>query len=138
MYDSLNQFENFVLFTKYYSISDTSIKQIASIAKLKQLNKNEVLFQIGDESDAFFIIICGRIIIKDQKIEANDLLNGKIVLSTGHCFGDIGLLYSLPRTQACIAEEDTILLYITKDNFNKILKVKYTNLYTYIFISFNK
>lgn len=135
MYDSLNQFENFVSFTKYYSISDTSIKQIASIAKLKQLNKNEVLFQIGDESDAFFIIICGSILIKD---EAHDLLNGKIVLSTGHCFGDIGLLYSLPRTQAFIAEEDTILLYITKDNFNKILKVQYTHLYTYIFISFNK
>lgn len=122
MFDLLNQLPNFVTFTKYYTIGDNLIRQIASIAKMSIINQYEVLFQVGDQSDAFYIIIKGTITIREKIFGTLDF-GDEINLSIGHCFGEFGLLYSLPRNQTCIAGKDSILLYLTKESFNKILKV---------------
>ena len=46
-------------------------------------------------------------------------------LTNGRCFGEWGLLYSIPRTTSIYASEDTDLFYLEKDYFNKLLLTKF-------------
>ncbi len=45
-------------------------------------------------------------------------------LTNGMCFGEWGLLYSIPRTTSIYASEDTHLFYLEKEYFNKTLLTK--------------
>ena len=56
--------------------------------------------------------------IKEFEIETFTLTNGM-------CFGEWGLLYSIPRTTSIYASEDTDLFYLEKEYFNKILFNKF-------------
>ena len=56
--------------------------------------------------------------IKEFEIET-------ITLTNGMCFGEWGLLYSIPRTASIYASEDTDLFYLEKEFFNKILFSKF-------------
>ena len=56
--------------------------------------------------------------IKEFEIESFSLTNGM-------CFGEWGLLYSIPRTTSIYACEDTDLFYLEKEFFNKILLSKF-------------
>ena len=46
-------------------------------------------------------------------------------LTNGMCFGEWGLLYSIPRTTSIYAAEDTHLFYLEKEYFNKTLFPKF-------------
>ncbi len=46
-------------------------------------------------------------------------------LSNGMCFGEWGLLYSIPRSTSIYAKEDTDLFYLEKQFFDKILLYKF-------------
>ena len=84
--------------------------------------------------------------IKEKKIikaitehqTPNEELKGKILenfikefekenfaLTNGMCFGEWGLLYSIPRTTSIYADEDTHLFYLEKEYFNKTLLTKF-------------
>ena len=84
--------------------------------------------------------------IKEKKIikaitehqTPNEELKGKILenfikefekenfaLTNGMCFGEWGLLYSIPRTTSIYLSEDTHLFYLEKEYFNKTLLAKF-------------
>ena len=46
-------------------------------------------------------------------------------LSNGMCFGEWGLLYSIPRSTSIYAKEDTDFFYLEKEFFDKILLSKF-------------
>ena len=56
--------------------------------------------------------------IKEFEIE-------NFALTNGMCFGEWGLLYSIPRTTSIYAAEDTHLFYLEKEYFNKTLLTKF-------------
>ena len=56
--------------------------------------------------------------IKEFEIE-------NFALTNGMCFGEWGLLYSIPRTTSIYADEDTHLFYLEKEYFNKTLLTKF-------------
>ena len=75
-------------------------------------------------------------IIKHQT--PNEPIEGKILenfikefeienfaLTNGMCFGEWGLLYSIPRTTSIYVDEDTHLFYLEKEYFNKTLLTKF-------------
>ena len=71
----------------------------------------ERLFDEGDEGDAVYFIDDGRVsVLRGTDNIAN--------LTSGDVLGEIALVTGAPRTAAAIAEEDTILLALSKIDFD--------------------
>ncbi len=86
----------------------------------KSVEKDSVLFVEGMPGELLYIIMSGRVeIIKKTKD------NKKIVLATmgaNEIVGEMSLIDSEPRTATGITSADSVLLVITKQNFNEMLK----------------
>ena len=54
-----------------------------------------------------------------------DFENDNFQLTNGMCFGEWGLVYSIPRTTSIYCIEDCDLFYLEKDYFNRILASKF-------------
>jgi CRP/FNR family transcriptional regulator, cyclic AMP receptor protein len=86
----------------------------------KSVEKDSVLFVEGMPGELLYIIMSGRVeIIKKTKD------NKKIVLATmgaNEIVGEMSLIDSEPRTATGRTSADSVLLVITKQNFNEMLK----------------
>lgn len=103
--------------------------QIEEIATLIQeefyFKKGSIIIQQGDRSASLFLVKEGSI-----RLERSD---GKAVkelvkLGPGDSFGEISLLTGFPRTATAIADEDSVVLELKRENFEKILN-KYQNIH---------
>ena len=54
-----------------------------------------------------------------------DFENDNFQITNGMCFGEWGLVYSIPRTTSIYCIEDCDLFYLEKDYFNRILASKF-------------
>ena len=82
----------------------------------RQLKTGEVLFKAGDAGDALYIVA-------RRKVEVlTEGPRGAIaVLGAAHAFGEMSLLSGGPRTATIRAVEDTDLLKIGKDDFDRLV-----------------
>ena len=67
-----------------------------------------------------------------EEIEGEVLFNfikefeyDNFIISNGMCFGEWGLVYSIPRTTSIYCIEDCDLFYLEKEYFNRILSLKF-------------
>lgn len=86
----------------------------------KSVKKDSILFVEGMPGELLYIIMSGCVeIIKETKD------NEKKVLATmraNDIIGEMSLIDSAPRTATGITNADSVLLVITKQNFNEILQ----------------
>ena len=102
------------LFSLY---GDEELDGLLKTARLRSFSTGELVFDEGDPGDAFYIIYSGRVrILKrdEQKKEINLAL-----LTRGDQFGETALITDHPRNAAARAVEETTLVIIDKDSFNK-------------------
>jgi MFS family permease len=87
-----------------------SLEDIARQLKRREVRKGEAVITEGEVGDRFYIVEFGR---------TTATHNGE-VLSTqgpGDPFGEIALLRDVPRTATVTADEDSVLLYLERDEF---------------------
>jgi di/tricarboxylate transporter/CRP-like cAMP-binding protein len=88
------------------------------------VKSGEILYRGGDPGDALFIIIDGivRVFLRPggRSLEI-------ACLGPGDWFGELALLTGEPRTTNAEAQTDLILLKLSRDNFNQLIK-KYPSL----------
>ncbi|MCE5244117.1 MAG: cyclic nucleotide-binding domain-containing protein, partial [Desulfobacteraceae bacterium] len=102
------------LFSLY---GDEELDDLLKTASLRSCSAGELIFDQGDPGDAFYIVYSGRVrILKrdEQKKEINLAL-----LTRGDHFGETALITDHPRNAAARAVEETTLIIIDKDSFNK-------------------
>jgi CRP-like cAMP-binding protein len=80
------------------------------------LKAGEILFRAGDPADALYIITRGKV---DVLGEAGS--ETIAVLGPGHAFGEMALLSGGPRTATIRAADDTELLQIAKQDFERLV-----------------
>jgi CRP/FNR family transcriptional regulator, cyclic AMP receptor protein len=86
----------------------------------KSVKKDAVLFLEGMPGELLYIIMSGCVeIIKETKDNKKTVL---AMMRTNDIIGEMSLIDSAPRTATGITSEDSVLLVITKQNFNEILK----------------
>jgi CRP-like cAMP-binding protein len=99
----------------FTAIDASTIEQIGRKALLRALDKGELLFNIGDPSDALYVISDGRIRIWAVSASGAEVtLN---VLTGGAVFGEIGMLDGGERTAGASAMIPTRLISITRRTF---------------------
>ena len=98
------------------------IERILPCIRDRQLKAGEILFKAGGTGDALYIVARGKV-----EVLANDLPGAEpsgsaiAVLGEGHAFGEMSLLSGGPRTATIRAIEDTDLLEISKEDFERLI-----------------
>jgi len=98
------------------------IERILPCIRDRQLKADEILFRAGDPGDALYIVAHGKVeVLANGQPGANAFGSAIAVLGKGHAFGEMSLLSGGPRTATIRAVEDTDLLKIGKDDFERLV-----------------
>jgi len=98
------------------------IEEILPCIREQVLKAGEILFRVGDAGDALYIVAHGRVEVLTNGQPCADASGSAIaVLGAGHAFGEMSLVSGGPRTATIRAVEDTGLLKIGKDDFDRLV-----------------
>ena len=103
----------------FYKLEDDHFDSIAEKAHEKTVQPGEVIIQQGEIGDSFYMIYSGSVEVTRKSQHGQDVL-GKLV--RGDYFGEESLLMHRRRNATVTAVEATILLLLTKADFNLLLK----------------
>jgi CRP-like cAMP-binding protein len=83
---------------------------VAGLATERKLVRGDVLFNEGDEPDALYVVLRGRIAIANQSFDKRESVYA--LMEGGDLFGELGMLDNLPRSTMARALEPSIVLAI--------------------------
>lgn len=104
----------------FRELTPGEMERLLSISKEKKVGKNEVIFREGDLGDAFYLIVTGSVRISTLVPGVGE--EALTILREGEYFGEMALIDDAPRSASAIANDDTMLLCIGKDDFRKLLE----------------
>ncbi|HEQ72558.1 MAG TPA: cyclic nucleotide-binding domain-containing protein [Spirochaetia bacterium] len=103
----------------FNDLDERGIKKIVDVCHRRTFNTGDVIFHEGDEANNFFIVLSGTVEVwKDYHSDEPDML---AMHTRGHLFGEMALVDELPRSATVIAREKTEVLYISREDFQKII-----------------
>jgi serine phosphatase RsbU (regulator of sigma subunit) len=115
--DKIRYIENTSLFQK---LTHHDFLQIAEIAEESHYRKGAYVFRENAQADSFYIIAKGEVeILKNNEDGIEELLALK---RAGDVFGEMSVIDDLPRSAAIKAKTDLVLLQLSKNVFNEVLK----------------
>lgn len=100
------------------SLSWNQLVHLGVYFKAYEAPKGAVIFQEGQVERSMGIIVSGQIDITkaDQQLKATVLAR----LRAGQTFGEMSLIDDEPRSATAVAASDSVILFITKDNFLRL------------------
>ncbi|MCZ6513442.1 MAG: cyclic nucleotide-binding domain-containing protein, partial [Nitrospinae bacterium] len=98
----------------FKSLPDSTLSELADECEPVVLQPGEVLFKDGDPGNHMYVVLSGRLTIikQDQKISQ---------IHPGGVFGEIAIIESKSRSATVQADTESILLEITKHQFDSLL-----------------
>lgn len=106
-------------------------QNICSTLTLETFKPNQVIIKQGDKGDCLYHILHGLVSVQlniqidtgiQDKSQVVNVLKNICELSDGDSFGEIALIYNIPRTATITALTETSLIRIDKHPFNRYLK----------------
>ncbi|MAF49697.1 MAG: Crp/Fnr family transcriptional regulator [Rhodospirillales bacterium] len=91
------------------------IQRIADLGTTQQLADDQVLFLKGDEGDALYGVLAGRIRISSGDADGKEIILN--IIDPGDIFGEIALLDGKPRTADASAMQPSQLFRIQRSDF---------------------
>jgi CRP-like cAMP-binding protein len=89
--------------------------QVAAIAEMQELRKDENVFQEGQPGDAMYVVTSGGVrLVMGDKIVAE--------LGRGQHFGEMALVDRSTRSLTAIANEATRLVVVRRKDFYELIK----------------
>ena len=116
---------NTPVFKQYIYIHNFSHENLMNsfrFGKYVRLKKGKILFQQGDQTDYFYLVLSGCIgfiltTYEDNILKKNPYSREVNSIGVGTYFGEWGLIYKIKRTVSAYAKEDTCLLGFDKLTF---------------------
>ncbi len=94
--------------------------RVVELGVTRRLGDGEILFQKGDEGDALFGVLAGKVRIIASSAGGKEVLLN--IMEPGEMFGEIALLDGLPRTADAVAMGPTDLMMIRRAEFTGLLE----------------
>ena len=88
---------------------------IAALACVVHIEKGEVIFEQGEDGDAFYMVVKGSVLISRGATKF-------ATLGSREGFGEMSILDREPRSATATATEDTTLLSIDRDSFDRVIE----------------
>jgi CRP-like cAMP-binding protein len=88
---------------------------IASLADVVHVEPGEVVFEQGDEGDAFYVVVQGAVKISRGQTQL-------ATLGAREGFGEMAILDRDTRSATATASEETTLLRLDRDSFDRVVE----------------
>ncbi|MDX1493131.1 MAG: cyclic nucleotide-binding domain-containing protein, partial [Longimicrobiales bacterium] len=88
---------------------------IAALSEVVHIKKDEVIFNQGDDGDAFYIVVQGAVIITRGSTKL-------ATLGPREGFGEMAILDRESRSATATASEETTLLTLDRDSFDRVIE----------------
>ncbi len=98
------------LLSKKLQIGLNDAEHLVTSAQLKRLSRGETLFEQGDISDHFYLLLQGQ--LKGQRVRPNGEIDLTLAFYPGEMIGELGFFDQAPRTLTISARRDCVLLEI--------------------------
>jgi CRP-like cAMP-binding protein len=107
----------------FEQLSAGELRIVDNLLHERDFIKDEIVFDEGEEGQAIYFILKGRVLISRQ----GRPVDGAIAeLSAGQFFGELALLDDLPRMAQVRAAEDCTLAVFFRDDFLNLLQTHAT------------
>ena len=118
LYNYLLTIHNFRQYIKIYNFDSQTIINSFRLAKYVKLKKNFRLFNQGEKTDFFYLVISGFIgfILNSNSLKSSSPKEVNAIRA-GTYFGEWGFIFKINRTVSAYAKEDTLLLKFDKNCF---------------------
>jgi serine/threonine protein phosphatase PrpC/CRP-like cAMP-binding protein len=101
----------------FRGLSDAERTLIAPYLEHTWLKPGEVLFREGEQGDAFYVVVDGRVRITRSGTHLVDV-------SAGGNFGELCLARPVPRSATVTAVQETLVFGLTRDRFQEVVRRK--------------
>lgn len=99
----------------FKDVTDDELKMVVSICNEIQFNNDKDIFTEGDDGDAVYFIVNGKVMIH--------VLRKQIVIrNTNEFFGEMAIIDDRPRSASATSIGDSILLKINRNDFFNVLQ----------------
>lgn len=103
----------------FAGLDDHELAKIAKLSQLRTVAKDSEIFHSGDEPDAVFVVVNGKVKIVVTTSDGKELILA--VLGAGQVVGEMALLDSSPRSATVVASTSVDLLVLSREDFQRIL-----------------
>jgi CRP/FNR family transcriptional regulator/CRP/FNR family cyclic AMP-dependent transcriptional regulator len=103
----------------FSELDGEELAAVATVAQVKSLSKDTVVFHAGDPADAVFVVASGKVKIEVTSSDGREFI--LTILGAGQVFGEMALLESAPRSASVITATAVELLVISRDDFHHLL-----------------
>jgi len=103
----------------FYGLDDAELVAVAEQLEESPYAAGSVIFQQDTKADSFYLIYSGSVKIVRKKEGKESTL---ATLVRDDYFGEMALIEKRKRSGTCIALTDTLLLVLSRDHFEKLLK----------------
>ena len=96
------------------------VEKLSNFFKCKNVSTGKTLWEEGDRCDYVAFIVSGRVEVKKKSgLKGNQVILG--IYSKGDFVGELCILDNSPRAVTAVALDDVSLLFITQENFDKLI-----------------
>jgi len=99
----------------FKALEKSALERIAATCTMHETQKGEVLFQQGDQSDAFYLLVQGTAMLSILSEDGHELIIH--IARDGAGFGEVSLLDGLPRTATCTIRDPGRVIRLDRATF---------------------
>ena len=120
LYNYLYTFPGFRQYTKIYNFKPQTLIDSFRLGKYVKLEKNFKLFNQGEKTDFFYLVLSGHIgfILNSHSLKSGGPKEVNSI-KEGAFFGEWGFIFKINRTVSAYAKEDSLLLKFDKNCFKE-------------------
>ena len=107
------------LLTLFATLSQRELRIIDGLLHDRHYLKDEVIFDQGEEGQALYVVLSGKVLICRQ----GEPVTGRLAeLPAGALFGELALLDGAPRVAQARAAEDCVLAALSRADFTRLVE----------------
>jgi CRP-like cAMP-binding protein len=104
----------------FSGLPDALLNRVAVHAQWRDCRRNETVFSQGDEGDALYGVVSGRVRISTMSPEGREVFLN--IMEPGDTFGEIAVIDGLPRTAGAVALDPATLIFIKRREFLDVVE----------------
>jgi CRP-like cAMP-binding protein len=107
------------LLNLFATLTPHELRVVDGLLHDRRYLKDEIVFDAGEEGQALFVVLSGRILICRQ----GEPVTGRIAeIPGGALFGELALLEDAPRVAQARAIEDSVLAALSRGDFRRLME----------------
>ena len=95
-------------------LGDTSLRMLAIGSEQRNFDQGDMLFTVGDEADAGYIVQRGAFRVEDGGAE--------IIAGPGALIGELALIVAMKRPSSAVAIENSTAIRVARSLFQRVLE----------------